>query len=67
MAKKFNYKKSLEEINSIINNVETGNIDIDKMSSEIKRASELIKKCKSELRKTELEVKSVLEDPEDES
>jgi exodeoxyribonuclease VII small subunit len=64
--KKFNYKQSLEEIQAIINEIEEDEVDVDELSGKIKKASELIKACKTQLRKTETEIENVLSSDEPE-
>ena len=64
MAKKFNYNESLKEIQDIINDIEQNDIDVDELSTKIKRASFLIKKCKTQLKNTEKDVNSILEQDE---
>ena len=44
MAKKeFSFNDAVVEIENILHNIESGDLDIDKLSVEVKRASELIK------------------------
>ena len=44
MAKKeFSFNNAVAEIENILHNIESGDLDIDKLSVEVKRASELIK------------------------
>lgn len=62
MAKKFNYKKSLEDIQSIIDEIENDTIDVDQLSLKIKKAAQLIKSCKDQLRKTEKDIEDILSD-----
>jgi exodeoxyribonuclease VII small subunit len=63
MAKKeFSFNESVKEIEKILQNIENGNLDIDKLSEEVKRASELIKKCQKKLRTTEEEINSIFKD-----
>ncbi len=62
MAKKINYKKSLLEIENIINEIENDTIDIDKLSLKIKKAADLINNCKKQLQQTEEEVTEILLD-----
>jgi len=43
MAKKeFSFNNAVLEIENILQNIESGDLDIDKLSVEVKRASELI-------------------------
>ncbi len=63
MAKKeFLFNDAVKEIEEILRNIETGNLDVDKLSDEVKRASELIKQCQKKLRTTEEEINSIFKD-----
>jgi exodeoxyribonuclease VII small subunit len=60
MAKKeFSFNEAVIEIEEILKNIEGGELDIDKLSMEVKRASELIKQCQKKLRSTEEEINSI--------
>lgn len=66
MAKsKFSYKDSISELEIILAEIESEELDLDMLSKKVKRASELIKECKSRLRKTGEEIDSILEDWDD--
>ena len=63
MAKKeFLFNDAVKEIEKILQTIETGNLDVDKLSDEVKRASELIKQCQKKLRTTEEEINSIFKD-----
>jgi exodeoxyribonuclease VII small subunit len=63
MAKKeFSFNDAVKEIEEILQTIETGNLDVDKLSDEVKRASELIKQCQKKLRTTEEEINSIFKD-----
>jgi exodeoxyribonuclease VII small subunit len=63
MAKKdFSFDKAVTEIEDILRNLENGDLDIDKLSIEVKRASELIKQCQKKLKSTEDEINSIFKD-----
>jgi exodeoxyribonuclease VII small subunit len=63
MAKKeFSFNKAVDEIEKILSNIESGNLDVDKLSAEVKRASELIRLCQKKLRSTEDEINSIFKD-----
>jgi exodeoxyribonuclease VII small subunit len=63
MAKKeFSFNDAVKDIEKILHNIETGNLDVDKLSDEVKRASELIKQCQKKLRSTEDEINSIFKD-----
>lgn len=63
--KKLTYAKALQELEEIINRIETESIDIDVLMEKVKRATYLIKFCKSNLRSTEQEVKKTLSEIEE--
>lgn len=62
MPTKFSYNKSLEEMELIMNEIETEEVDVDKLSEKVKRLSVLIKKCKAKLHDTEEEVQHIIDD-----
>ena len=63
MAKKeFSFNQAVKEIEKILENIETGNLDIDRLSEEVKRASLLIKQCQKKLRSTEEEINCIFKD-----
>ncbi len=55
-----NYKEAKEELDQIVREIETGEADIDTLSSKIKRAGELITLCRNKLRETEQDVENIL-------
>jgi len=61
MAKKsFSYKNAVSEIEEIMNKLENNEFDLDDLSKNVKKASELIEKCKDKLHKTEDEIEGIL-------
>jgi exodeoxyribonuclease VII small subunit len=63
MAKKeFSFNDAVIEIEDILKKIESGQLDVDKLSVEVKRASELIKLCQKKLRSTEDEINSIFKD-----
>jgi exodeoxyribonuclease VII small subunit len=60
--KQFSFNESVSEIEKILQNIETGKLDVDKLSEEVKRASELIRQCQKKLRSTEEEINSIFKD-----
>ncbi len=63
MAKKeFSFNEAVNEIEKILRNIENGNLDIDKLSSEVKRASELIRQCQKKLKSTEEEINTIFKE-----
>ena len=61
------YSQAIGELEKIINEIEAENIDVDILAEKVKRATYLIKFCKSNLRTTEEEVKKVLSEIEEKS
>ena len=63
MAKKeFSFNEAIGEIENILQNIESGELDLDKLSQEVRKASELIKQCQKKLRSTEEEINSIFKD-----
>ena len=63
MAKKeFSFNEAVNEIEDILRNIESGELDVDKLSVEVKRAAELIKQCQKKLRSTEEEINSIFKE-----
>ncbi len=60
--KKITYKQAVNEIESIMAKLENEEIDIDELSKNVKRASELITFCKEQLRSTEKEIEHILDE-----
>lgn len=60
--KEFSFNESVNEIDKILRNIESGDLDIDQLSVEVKRASELIRLCQKKLRTTEDEINSIFKD-----
>ena len=63
MAKKeFSFNEAVTEIEKILKNIESGELDVDKLSESVKRASALIRQCQKKLRTTEDEINSIFKD-----
>ena len=60
----FNYNKSIQEIEEILSTIEKGEEDIDKLTSMVNRATELIKLCRNKLRTTEEKINKSIDDVE---
>ena len=61
MKKTPNYEEAVSQLEDIVTKMESGELDIDMMSTELKNAQQLIKLCKDKLTKTEEEIKKILE------
>jgi exodeoxyribonuclease VII small subunit len=55
--KQFSYTEAMAEIERIVTKLRGESVDVDTLTAEVKRASELIEKCKNKLHTTEEEVK----------
>lgn len=59
---KMNYSQAKKELEEIVVAIESGNLDIDALTSSVKRASELISFCKQKLTQTDVELQKILDD-----
>ena len=62
VKKEFSFNEAVIEIEDILGQIESGELDVDKLSVEVKRASELIRQCQKKLRTTEEEINSIFKD-----
>ena len=63
MAKKeFSFNEAVVEIEKILSKIESGDLDVDKLAVEVRRASELIRQCQKKLHTTEEEINSIFKD-----
>ena len=63
MAKKeIKYAEAVEEIEKILGQLESGELDVDEMAEKVKRVTFLIKYCKAKLQTTEESVNKILEE-----
>ncbi|MGB0391528.1 MAG: exodeoxyribonuclease VII small subunit [Salibacteraceae bacterium] len=64
MSKEIKYEEAMNELELIVSGIEENQISIDELSLKMKRATELIKICKSKLLKTENDIADVMKDLE---
>lgn len=57
-----NYTDAFEELQSIVTEIEQGEISVDELSEKVKRAALLIKICKAKLSTTEEDVNVILKE-----
>lgn len=57
-----NYTDSMAELEEILSQIENEELDVDALTEKVKRASELIKSCKTKLQKTDAEVQKILDE-----
>lgn len=56
------YAEAISEIEEIVEKIENNELDVDELTENVKRVSDLIKFCKAKLRSTEEEVEKILQD-----
>ena len=62
MKDKMNYTEAFEQLQTIVAEIEDGEISVDELSEKVKRAALLIKICKSKLTSTEEDVNKILKE-----
>ena len=61
MDKNLKYEDAIRELQSLTSRLEQGNMDVDSLGEQLKRAKFLIQYCKDKLTKTDEEIKKILE------
>jgi len=62
MTEEINYTEAFAELQTIVSEIEQGEISVDELSEKVKRASILIKICKAKLTTTEEDVDKILKE-----
>ena len=62
MDKKLNYTQAMQRLEEIVEKIESGEMDIDSLTDNLKEAKELVNFCKEKLTKVENEVKTILDE-----
>jgi len=60
--KEFSFNQAVNDIEKILEEIESGEMDVDRLSVEVKRASELIRQCQKKLKSTEEEINAIFKD-----
>lgn len=60
MKKDIKYEEAIRQLEDIVSRMEEGDMDIDILGEELKKAQALIKICKDKLTKTDAEIKKLL-------
>ena len=66
MSEKMSYTEAFEELQRLVNDIESGEISVDLLAEKVKRAATLIKICRQKLTTTEAEVNQILKGLEEE-
>ncbi|MBI30863.1 MAG: exodeoxyribonuclease VII small subunit [Actinobacteria bacterium] len=55
------YSLALEELQEIINDLESDQIDIDELAKKVERANELLQQCQKRLTSTQMQVEKIIQ------
>ncbi|GLR16361.1 exodeoxyribonuclease VII small subunit [Portibacter lacus] len=55
------YKEAMTELEGILAEISSNQVDIDQLSEKVSRAAELIKMCKTKLKTAENQIQNLLE------
>ncbi len=61
VKKEQTYAEALAEVEKILAQLESNELDVDKMATAVKRAAELLQFCREKLRATDEEIQKVME------
>jgi len=56
------YEEALRQLDEIVQKMERNEYSIDELTTQMKKARELIRQCKDKLTKTDEDIKKILED-----
>lgn len=63
-TKKETYSEAIKRLETIVSQIESGELDIDELGNQLKEAQKLIKFCRDKLYKADEEIKKMLGDDE---
>lgn len=56
-----NYEEAMTELEQIVGQMEDGELNLDELTTKLKRAQQLIKTCNDRLTKTDAEIQKILQ------
>ena len=59
--KELTYESALQELQTIVNELQEGMVSMDDLSEKAKRAADLVKFCQEKMRKTEDDIKGLFD------
>ena len=62
MDQKVKYEDAMRQLEEIVAKIENNELDIDQLTTQLKKAKELISFCKEKLVKTDEEIKQIIEE-----
>lgn len=63
---KISYSEAIAQIEEILQQIETGELDVDQLAVKVKHVAELLKICRSKLFGTEKEIDRILKEMDEE-
>jgi exodeoxyribonuclease VII small subunit len=64
MTKEIKYEEAMRQLESIVTKMENGDLDLDEMGEQLKKAQQLVKLLKAKLTKTDQEIRKIFEEDE---
>jgi len=64
-SRELTYSKAIKELETIVGDIESGEVDVDVLAEKVKRSAELIKFCSDRLKGTQDAVSKILVDIKD--
>jgi exodeoxyribonuclease VII small subunit len=58
---KINYAESIKQLEKIVSQIESGELELDQLTEKLKEANKLIAQCQTKLSRTEDEVKKIMQ------
>lgn len=65
MKEEMKYEDAVRQLEDIVNSMENGELDIDTLGEQLKKAKRLLKLCRDKLTKTEEEIRLILQEDND--
>jgi exodeoxyribonuclease VII small subunit len=65
MSKDPTYGEAMAEIEEILEKIESGELDVDELTDNVRRVANLLELCRKKLKTTEAEIQKVIEGLED--
>lgn len=59
------YSEAVDELEELLEQIDSEDVDLDDLAVKVERASELIRVCRDKIERTEMQVRTIIEDLED--
>lgn len=60
------YSEAVDELETLLEQIDSDEVDLDDLAVKVERASELIRVCRDKIEHTEMQVRTIIEDLGDE-